>query len=182
MQREHIGLDEPPEDDGRTRWVDGLAVQWEEVLEFVGSKVCLDGNARHVIAQRSAQAKNVWRMENLFELVTAPEEVPLEHCEIDTLAGCSVEFERVDDGESSKRQNFELKCENGGERDWSEAATVDGNGSVVETLAQDWSPLDREMQHGCADSHQGTSAWLGWSRGMDYAEICAKALGCRGLQ
>ena len=36
--------------------VDGLAVLWEEVLEFVGSKVCLDGNARHAIAHRSAQA------------------------------------------------------------------------------------------------------------------------------
>ena len=36
--------------------VDGLAVLWEEVLKFVGSKVCLDGNARHAIAHRSAQA------------------------------------------------------------------------------------------------------------------------------
>ena len=36
--------------------VDGLAVVWEEVLEFVGSKVCLDGNARHAIAHRTAQA------------------------------------------------------------------------------------------------------------------------------
>ena len=36
--------------------VDGLAVLWEEVLEFVGSKVCLDGNARHAIAHRSARA------------------------------------------------------------------------------------------------------------------------------
>ena len=26
--------------------VDGLAVLWEEVLEFVGSKVCLDGNCQ----------------------------------------------------------------------------------------------------------------------------------------
>ena len=36
--------------------VDGLAVLREEVFEFVGSKVCLDGNARHAIAHRSAQA------------------------------------------------------------------------------------------------------------------------------
>ena len=44
--------------------VDGLAVLWEEVLEFVGSKVCLDGNARHAIAHRSAQANKCmakWR-------------------------------------------------------------------------------------------------------------------------
>ena len=36
--------------------VDGLAVVWEEVLEFVGSMVCLDGNARHAIAHTTAQA------------------------------------------------------------------------------------------------------------------------------
>ena len=36
--------------------VDGLAVLWEEVLEFVGSKVCLDGNVRYAIAHRTAQA------------------------------------------------------------------------------------------------------------------------------
>ena len=36
--------------------VAALTVLWEEVLKFVGSKVCLDGNARHAIAHRSAQA------------------------------------------------------------------------------------------------------------------------------
>ena len=36
--------------------VDGSAVVWEEVLEFVGSMVCLDGNARHAVAHRTAQA------------------------------------------------------------------------------------------------------------------------------
>ena len=36
--------------------VDGLAVLWEEVLKFVGSKVCLGGNARRAIAHRTAQA------------------------------------------------------------------------------------------------------------------------------
>ena len=36
--------------------VEGSAVVWEEVLEFVGSMVCLDGNARHAIAHRTAQA------------------------------------------------------------------------------------------------------------------------------
>ena len=44
--------------------VDGLAVLGEEVLEFVGSKVCLDGIARDAIAHRSAQANKClakWR-------------------------------------------------------------------------------------------------------------------------
>ena len=80
------------------------------------------------------------------------------------MAGFSLELERLDDGESPERQSCELGCENGGERDWSEEATVDGNGPVVERQAQDWSPLDREMQHECADCHQRTSALLGWSR------------------
>ena len=35
----------------------------------------------------------------------------------------------MDDGESPKRHNYELECENGGERDRSEEATVDGTGS-----------------------------------------------------
>ena len=70
----------------------------------------------------------------------------------------------VDDGESTKRQNCELECENGRERDWSEEATVDGNGPMVEALAQDWSSLDREVQHERADCHPRTSARLGWSR------------------
>ena len=48
----------------RSTVVDGLAVLLEEVLEFVGSKVCLDGTARHAIAHRSAQANKClakWR-------------------------------------------------------------------------------------------------------------------------
>ena len=100
-------------------------------------------------------------MENCFEFIMAPKDVALEHCEIDSVAGFSVEFERVDDSESSKRQNIELECENGCKRGCSEEAAVDGHGSVVETLAQDWSPLDREVQHECVDSHQSTCALLG---------------------
>ena len=39
------------------------AVLLEEVLDFLGSKVCLDGNARHAVAHRSAQA---WRSGDPF--------------------------------------------------------------------------------------------------------------------
>ena len=96
-----------------------------------------------------------------------PRGVALEHCEIDNVAGLSLEFERVDNGESPKRQRIGLDCEIGGERDQNEEAPVDGNGSVVETFAQDWSPLDRQMQRECADSRQRTRALLGWSRGQN---------------
>ena len=44
---------------------------------------------------------------------------------------------------------------------------VDGNGSVVETLAQNWTLLDREVQHECADSHERTSALLGRTCGQN---------------
>ena len=50
-----LSVDESPED-GRQSIVYGLAVFWEEVLEFDGSKVCFEGHARFEIARRSAQA------------------------------------------------------------------------------------------------------------------------------
>ena len=95
-----------------------------------------------------------------------PEEAALEHREIDNVAGFLVEFERVDDGESSKRQDFDFECENGGRRDWYEARPLDGHGSV-ETLAHNWTPLDREVQHEFSDSHHGPSTLLGWACGLN---------------
>ena len=44
--------------------VDGLAVLCDEVLEFLGSKVCFDGNAKFAIGHRSPQANQcltTWR-------------------------------------------------------------------------------------------------------------------------
>ena len=65
--------------------VDGLAVVWEEVLEFVGSKVCADGNARYAIAHRSAQPNKClakWRP------VLRSSWLPrTEHCKIYNVAG-----------------------------------------------------------------------------------------------
>ena len=124
--------------------------------------MCFDGNARHAVAHRSAQTNKClakWRtsLGSWF-----PRKL-LEHREIYNVAGSSVWTK----GESSERQDLELKCENGGKRDWCEAVPVDGNGSVVETLAQNWTPLDREVQHVCADSHQSTSALLGKARGQN---------------
>ena len=71
--------------------VEGLAV---------GSKVCLDGNARHAIAHSLAQAKCLGKMANRIGLIMVPEETSLEHRELDTVAGFSVELERVYDGET----------------------------------------------------------------------------------
>ena len=126
--------------------VDGLAVLWEEVLESVGSKVCLDGNARHAIAHRSAQANTCvvkWRPDNV--------------------AGLSLEFECLDDGKDPKRQNCELECEDGGERHRREEAAMDGIEPAVETVAQKWPSMDRKGQYERVDCHQRMYAQLGWS-------------------
>ena len=93
-------------------------------------------------------------MEASSEFFMAPQVVAVEHCKDYNVAGFSLEFELVDNSQGTKGQNCELECENGGKRDRCEEATVDGNGPVVETLAQDRSPLDREVQHERSDCHQ----------------------------
>ena len=107
---------------------------WEEVLEFVGSKVCLGGNARYAIAHRSAQANKC--LAKCSEFFMDFKIDALEHCKNYNVAGFSLECECLDDNQGTERQNCELECENGGKRDWREEATMDGNGPVVETLAQ----------------------------------------------
>ena len=44
----------------------------------------------------------------------------------------------------------------------------------METLAQDWSSLDREMQYECAGGHQRSYAQLGWTGGKDglHGNLC----------
>ena len=62
-----------------------------------------------------------------------------------------------------QRQNCELECEDGGERHRCEEAAVDGIEPVVETLAQNWSSMDRKGQYERVVCHQRTYAQLGWS-------------------
>ena len=141
--------------------VDGSAVVWEEVLEFVGSMVCLDGNARHAIAHRTA-----CKMENCVEFPMAPQIVAVEHRKDYDVAGFPLELECLDDDQGTERQNCELERENGGECYWSEKAARNGAGTVVETLAQDWSSIDREMQCERIGGHQRSYAQLGWTCGQ----------------
>ena len=93
------------------------------------------------------------------------------------VAGFSLECECLDDDQDTKRQHVELECENGGKRDWREEATTDGNGPIVETLAQDGSQMDREV-----NIRERALSWAGHVARMDYSEICVKAFSCRGLQ
>ena len=89
--------------------------------------------------------------------------VKAEHCKNYNVAGPSLEFECLDDGQGPKRQNCELECEDGGERHRREKAAMDGIEPVVETVAQNWPSLDRKGQYERVDGHQRTSSQLGRS-------------------
>ena len=120
--------------------VDGLAVLSEQVMEFVGSKVCLDGNARHAIAQRSAQAnKCMTKWRPVLSSLWLPRLLRLNI--VKTTKWHALLWS------SSVR----------------EKAVMYGTGPVVETLAQNWTSLDRKGQHERVDGHQRTYAQLGWS-------------------
>ena len=106
-------------------------------------------------------------METCVEFSMAPQNVAAEHCKDYDVAGLPLEFECLDDGQGTKRQNCELERENVGECCWSEKTARNGAGTVVETLAQDWSSMDREMQYECAGGHQRTYAQLGRPCGQD---------------
>ena len=121
------------------------------------SKVCLDGNARHAIAQRSAQANK--RTTKWRPVLSSSWLLRLLRLNIVKTTMCQ---ECSDDGQDSKRQNCELVCEDGGERHWREKTAMDGIGPVVETLAQNWTSLDRKGHHERVDGHQRTYAHLGW--------------------
>ena len=150
--------------------VDGLAVLWE-VVEFVGSKVCLGGNARHAIAHRSAQANKClakWRP--VLSSSWLPRMLRLNIVKNYNVAGLSLEFECLDDGKG--------ECEDGGERHRREEAAMDGNGPVVEILAQNWPPMDRQGQYERVDCHQRTCTQLGRS----YGQIGPQRNLCEGLE
>ena len=61
-----------------------------------------------------------------------------------------------------------------------EDATMDGNGPMVETLAQDRSPLDREKCNMNVPTaiRERVLRWAGHVARMDCSEVCAKALRC----
>ena len=142
--------------------VDGSAVVWEEVLEFVGRE-CKTCDR----TQNSSSQQMPCKMETCVEFLMAPQIVAVEHRKDYDVAGFPLELECLDDGQGTERQNCELERENGGECCWSEKTARNGAGTVVETLAQDWSSMDREMQYECAGGHQRSYAQLGWTCGKD---------------
>ena len=87
--------------------VGGSAVVWEEVLEFVGSMVCLDGNARHAIAHRTAQANKCrakWKI--VLSSPWLPQIVAVEHRKDYDVAGFPLELECLDDDQGTERDKI----------------------------------------------------------------------------
>ena len=145
--------------------VDGSAVVWEEVLEFVGSMVCLDGNARHAIAHRTAQANKCRAyMETCVEFPMAPQIVAAEHRKDYDVAGFLLELECLDDVQGTERDKI---------ASWSArmVANVVGvkrpPGMELGQWWGLWSSMDRAMQYECAGGHQRSYAQLGWPCGKD---------------
>ena len=112
--------------------------------------VCgVDGvSGRECKTQNSSSQQMPCKMETCVEFPMAPQIVAVEHRKDYDVAGFPLELECLRDKIAS----------------WS---ARNGAGTVVETLAQDWSSLDREMQYECAGVHQRTYAQLGRPCGQD---------------
>ena len=80
--------------------VAGVIEKLKEVGLGVGAE---NWTAARDRASISSSEQVLGEMANFVEFIMAPEETPC----------FPVEFERVDDGESSKIQDVELECENG---------------------------------------------------------------------
>ena len=125
--------------------------------------MCLDGNARHAIAHRSAQANKCmakWRP--ILSSRWLPRLLRLNIVK-STLWQAFLWSSSVWTTVKAQRDNCGLECEGGGERHRREEAIMDGIEAVVETMAQNWPSLDRKGQYERADGHQRTYSQLGWS-------------------
>ena len=110
----------------------------------MGSKESLDGNARHAIAHSSSIQANKclakWR-----PVLKSSWLLRMLRLNIVKTTIWQAFFSSVSTTVDAQRDKIaSWSCENGGERDWSEEAAVDGNNLAVEILAQDWTSVDRE--------------------------------------
>ena len=161
-------LDEFPEDDGQKhhggRIGCGVGGSFGVCgIDGVSGRECKTCDR----TQNSSSQQMSCKMETCVEFPMAPQIVAVEHHKNYDVAGFPLELECLDDGQGIERQNCELECENGGECCWSEKAARNAAGTVVETMAKDWSSMDREMQYECVGGHQRSYAQLGWPRGKD---------------
>ena len=164
--------------------VDGLAVSWEEVLEYVGSKVCLDGNARHAIAHRSAQAdKCLAKWRPVLKSSWLPRLLRLNIVKT-TIWQAFLWRSSVWTTVQAQRDKI---------ASWSVRVVA----NVIGVKRPPWMELDqwwrlwhrtghRRIEKGNMNVltaiRERVNSWAGHVARMDHKEICAKTLRCRGLQ
>ena len=83
--------------------VDGLAVLWEEVLEFCGVKGVL---GRERKTRDRTQICSSQQMYGEVETSSEFQVLAVEHCKDNNVAGFPLEFECLDDGQGPKRQTL----------------------------------------------------------------------------
>ena len=164
--------------------VDGSAVVWEEVLEFVGSMVCLDGNARHAIAHRTAQANKCrakWKL-----VLNSPWLPRLLRLNIIKTTMWQAFLWSSSVWTTVKAQRDKIAS-------WSArmVANVVGVKRPPGMELDQWWRLWHRTGHRWIEKcnmnvlvaiRDRMLSWAGHVARMDYKEICAKALRCRGLQ
>ena len=164
--------------------VDELAVLWDEVLEFVASKVCLDGNARHAIAHRSAQANKClakWR--HVLNSSWLPRLMRLNIVKT-TMWQAFLWSASVWTTVKTQRDKI---------ASWSARMVA----NVIGVKRPPWMELDQWWRLWHRTGHRWIEkcnmnvlvairdrmlSWAGHVARMDHKEICAKALRCRSLQ
>ena len=135
--------------------------------------MCLGGNARYTTAHRTVQANKVsGEVETRFEVLMAPKMLHLNIVKNYNVAGLSLEFERV--------------------ASWSARLVA----NVIGVKKPPWMDMHQWRQwhrtgHRWIEKcnmnvvsaiRERALSWAGHVARMDYKEMCAKALRCRGLQ
>ena len=177
-------LDEFSEDDGQKhhgRWIGcGVGGSFGVCgIDGVFGRECKICDRAQISSSQQMSSK----METCVEFSMAPQIVAAEHYEDYDVAGLPLELECMDDGQGTERQNCELEIENGGE--------VVGVKRPPGMESVQWWRLWHRTGHRWIEKcnmnvlvaiRDRMLSWAGHVARMDYREICAKALRCRGLQ
>ena len=134
--------------------------------------------------QNSSSHQMPCKMETCVEFPMAPQIVAVEHSKNCDVAGLPLELECLDDGQGTERQNCELERENGGECCWIKKKTP---GMELGQWWRLWHRTGHRWIEKCNMNvlvaiRDRILSWAGHVARMDYKEICAKALRCRGLE
>ena len=168
---------------GTSIGVDGLAVLREEVLEFVGSKVCLDGNASYSIAQDCSNQRVFGEVETSSEFFMALKESAPEHVKT-TVWQAFLWSSSVWTTVTAQRDKIASWCAR------MVANVVGMKKPPLMEMDQWWRPWHRTGHRWIEKCNMNVLSAIrdrvlscaGHVARIDYSQICAKALRCRGLQ